>query len=85
MYKVKGQKHKNALDPKWEEGVYLGIKRGTNERYIGTPDKITTSSAVRRRPKEERWNAAAVLNIRGLPWDMDINEEAAEGQTTKCN
>ena len=40
----------NKLDPKFREGVYLGIREGTNEVIVGTPEGIGRTSDIRRKP-----------------------------------
>ena len=57
----------NKLDPKFQEGVYLGVREGTNEMLIGTPAGVGRSSDIRRKPPSQRFDGAALLAVRGTP------------------
>eukprot|EP00974_Lingulodinium_polyedra_P074200 7190534-Lingulodinium_polyedra.AAC.1 len=32
----------HKLEPRWGRGVYLGIKEGTAEKIVGTPEGVVT-------------------------------------------
>ena len=57
----------NKLDPKFREGVYLGVREGTNEMIVGTPEGIGRTSDIRRKPPSQRFDGAALLAVRGTP------------------
>ena len=56
----------------------MGLRWGTNEHYIGTPDGIVEARAIARRPESERWDATRVQAISATPWMMKTNKGAAE-------
>ena len=58
---------KRAMEPKWEEGLWLGHSRHSNEVLVGNKDGIVKAWAIRRRPLEERWDDSFVLSIRATP------------------
>ena len=60
-------KGRNKFDVKWEEGVWLGHARDTNEMLIGTPTGVVRTYACKRKPEAERWSADAVDAIQGTP------------------
>ena len=61
-------RHAN-MEPRWEEGIWLGINPRTNEVLIGTTDGTIRKRSVRRRSKGEQWSYEKVMNIKGAPWD----------------
>ena len=64
--KLEGE-NKNKLESQWEAGIWLGHARGSNEILIGTDQGVVRAWAVKRMPAEERWSAADVLGLRGVP------------------
>ena len=73
---MKRTKHK--LSPKWEQGIYIGVKVNTSERIVGTRTGIFVVQSVRRKPKSERWNRQLVEDLWGLPWKLRAKDEAEE-------
>ena len=67
---AKGQKE-NKLDPKWDEGYFLGFNWRTSEAIVGTKDKVVKSSTIRRVGAHRRWDAEGLGEIRGVPWLWD--------------
>ena len=58
---------KNKLESRWEQGVWLGHARGSNEALIGTKDGVVRAWAIKRMPDGEKWNAQAIKDIQGTP------------------
>ena len=58
---------KRAMEPKWEEGLWLGHSRHSNEVLVGNKDGIVKAWAIRRRPLEERWDDCFVLSLKATP------------------
>ena len=55
------------MEPKWEEGLWLGPARSSNEVLVGNKDGIVKAWAIRRRPLEERWDDAMVMGLKEIP------------------
>ena len=55
------------LEPKWEEGVYVGFVIRTGEDLVSTPNGVFRVSTVRRRPADERWSKQLLDGIVGTP------------------
>ena len=55
------------LEPKWEEGVYVGFVIRTGEDLVWTPNGVFRVSTVRRRPADERWSKQLLDGIVGTP------------------
>ena len=61
-------KNRGKLEPRFCEGVYLGINMTSSEAIIGTELGIVKARTVRRVPEESRWSAEAIEKISGVPW-----------------
>ena len=54
-YRVKTN-HK--LEPRWESGIFLGVRLHTTEKIIGTPKGVivVVVQSVRCKPDDQQWN-----------------------------
>ena len=59
----------HAPEPRYEEGIWLGMDMRTTEVIIGTPSGVVKARSVRRRPEDERWDMEKLPSIRGTPDD----------------
>ena len=68
---------KISMSSQWEEGVWLGHARGSNEVLVGNKLGVTKAWAVRRGMRGERWCNKSVTNLRGVPsdWKKDVDTE----------
>ena len=64
------------LDPKWQDGAFIGIRDRSDEMLIMTPSGVYKSRNVRRRPELERWDFEFLATLKGTPWIP--NPEAGE-------
>ena len=64
---------KMSMESKWEEGLWLGHTRNSNEVFVGNKDGIVKAWAIRRRPLEERLDDAMVRSLKATPsgWNTD--------------
>ena len=69
---------KLSMESKWEEGVWLGHTRNSNEVFVGNKDGLVKAWAIRRRPLEERWDDAMIRSLKAIPSGWST-EEAMEG------
>ena len=65
--KPEKEKGRNKLEPRWQEGIWLGHARSSNEVLIGTNSGVIKVYACKRRPADERWNEKAITEMQGLP------------------
>ena len=65
-----------AMEAKWEEGLWLGHTRSSNEVLVGTTAGIVKAYAVRRRPLGERWDDKIVFNLKATPSGWNTDEAA---------
>ena len=59
-----------SLDARSASGVWLGKRWKSSEHFIGTPQGVVKSYAIKRKPIEDRWNRAAIEAVVGTPWKM---------------
>ena len=57
----------HAPEPRYEEGIWLGMDMRSTEVIIGTPSGVVKARSVRRRPEDERWNIDSISSIKGTP------------------
>ena len=62
----------NKWDPRWADGVFLGVRAISNEVFVGTPEGIVKCRAIRRKTPDQRWNIDMLNKIQGLPWEPNI-------------
>ncbi len=60
----------NKAEPRWEEGVWLGVKDTTSEAIIGTSNGVIKARDWKHQgTHQERWNAEVILSVKGTPWE----------------
>ena len=57
-------------EPKWSEGVFLGLVDKTSEYVIGTPQGCLRSSNAKRLPRAEAADPELVKAVVGKPWKL---------------
>lgn len=67
---LKGEISGSKLDPRFEDGVYLGIQEGSALKWIGTEVFCCRCWSIKRKPDSERWNAELLNQIVGFPWQL---------------
>ena len=72
MYKRLGDK-KSKLESEYEDGIWLGHSRHTNEVLVGTKSGVVRAYAVRRMPEGERWDGHFIKELKGTPQKPDPN------------
>ena len=71
------------LSPKWESGIFLGIRADSGEVWIGDAEGIWETRTVHRRPIEERWDAQeANILMQGLPKDLSREDGPYQDPTS---
>ena len=75
----------NKLDSRWEPGRFLGIRDESGELYIGTKDGILKVRTFRSYVTlSDRWGAASLFEINGLPWEPVPGREGIEVKASVC-
>ena len=63
------------LEPRFLNGVFLGLSDNSDEVVVWGPEGIRKARTIRRRPEEEMWKKDEVLAVRGTP--LQPNPEGA--------
>jgi hypothetical protein len=70
MYLKAGTQGINKLNPRWEKGIWLGVRDETGEIVVGTPEGVIKARDLKRLPPgEERWNSDGIASVKGTPWE----------------
>ena len=70
LYLKAGTQGKNKFVPRWEQGIWLGIRDETSEVIIGTDMGTVKARDFKRiADPRERWNSEAILRMKGTPWE----------------
>ena len=65
--RMKGQKLEK-LNARWEYGIFVGMRRKSNEVMIATEEGIEEVRSVRKLPKEQRWGEDTLNWVKWAPW-----------------
>ena len=65
---------RHKLESRWTAGIYLGIRRTTSEKIVGTADQVFVVQSIRRKPTDEAWNKALLMAIKGT-----VENESTDG------
>ena len=68
--RLKGERNPAKIEPRFEDGVYLGLQEGTALKWIGTDRGVERAWSVKRRPRDEQWKKEALESLVGLPWQL---------------
>ena len=67
-YLKSGSAGTNKFDPRWYEGVWLGVRDETGEAIVGTKDGVVKRRDFRRKPiVDDRWDVKKFDEFRGSP------------------
>ena len=50
-------------------GIFVGIRKKSNEVWIAIKDSIVTARSVRRIPIEKRWSEDCLTWVTRVPWN----------------
>ena len=79
LWRVKQSGKLAKMSPKWELGVFVGVRAESGEVWVATPEGIHTVRAVRRLPREKRWGADNRDYITHVPWNRSGDDPHADG------
>jgi hypothetical protein len=75
--RIREQKsQKDKMESEWEEGIWLGHNRATNESVIGTENGVIRAYSIERKPEGERWDRAMMDAIKGTPQQPDPTKQS---------
>ena len=66
-----GKERKYKFESEWEEGLWLGHTRSSNEVLIGTRTGVIRAYSIRRKEEGKRWDSELILEMQGTPQRPD--------------
>ena len=57
------------VEPRWEDGIFLGVSDRSDELYVGTERGMHKVRTVRRREATERFDLTFLNTVTARPWD----------------
>ena len=67
------------INSRWEHGIFVGVRRRSNELWIATKDKLLSVRSVRRIPVEHRWGSDSLSWVQSAPWIRYKDAQDADG------
>ena len=80
MFKLKPKLKMEKINPRWEHGIFLGIRRRSGEVWVATTSGVRSARSVRRIPVEDRWGDDCVNWVKHVPWNRYAGAEDADGE-----
>ena len=79
LWKVRAKNKMEKLNPRWEYGVFVGVKAVSGEIWVATKEGIRAVRSVRRIAMEERWKPENKDWVKHVPWNKEGNDPEADG------
>ena len=61
-------KDRPNADARFQDGIWLGIRLGTEEHVVGNASGVFKARSIRRKPSESRWDPKQIADVMGTPW-----------------
>ena len=68
MYKPAKTVHIEKAEPRWMDGIWLGIVRETHEHIIGTSRGVIKCRAIAAVEENQKFSKQDIEEVRGVPW-----------------
>ena len=62
-------KRGHKFEPRWHQGIFLGVKDNTTEKIAGHASGVFTVQSIQRRSADDRCDAETLMSVTGVPWD----------------
>ena len=79
LYKIPMGNKMEKINSRWEYGIFVGVKRKSNQIMVATKEGIVFSRSVRRIVEELRWGEDSVGWIKWAPWHRYRDAPDADG------
>ena len=66
----------NKLEPKWSDGVFLGMKETTSEYLVGTNKGVVRTRSIKLKPPSEQYDWEFLKDMVGFPWQPTPKDSA---------
>ena len=73
-----GQKMEK-MNERWQYGIFVGVRRRSNEPMIATKLGVVMARSVKRIPVEKRWTVDTLDWVRHAPWHLYKDAEDCDG------
>ena len=80
LYKVRFGSKMEKINARWEYGIFVGVRRRSNELWVATQEKVIGVRAIRRIPVEMRWSEDCVRWVTWVPWNRCKDAGDADGE-----
>ena len=57
--------------------MYLGVRLGTSEIFVGEKDGVSRASSFKRLPVVQRYNVETFNEFQGVPWKIKPHQKAS--------
>ena len=79
MYKKERGPKLEKINARWEKGIFVGIRRKSNEVMIVTLEGVEEARSVSRLPEEHRWGGDNLNWVKWAPWRRYKDAVEADG------
>ena len=79
LWKIRQKSKLEKLNPRWDFGVFVGVKADSGELWVATKAGLQSVRSVRRLPLEDRWGAANKDFVKHVPWNRSGEDPDADG------
>ena len=80
LWKTRPKDKMEKLNPRWEYGVFVGIKALSGEVWVATKSGVRAVRSVRRIAAEERWKPDNKDWVQHVPWNRGEEDPDADGE-----
>ena len=60
--------HRGNSEPRWHNGIWLGVRPQSTEILIGTPQDVSNAGSVNIMPESMWWSVEVVKALKGTSW-----------------
>ena len=79
MYKKRFKTKMAKIEPRWEKGIFVGIRVQSGEFWVATSGGVKKTRSVRRLAPQDRWSEDSMKWVRHVPWHLYRGDEGADG------
>ena len=79
LFKTRPEGKLCKIRPRWEYGIFVGVRPASNEVWVATASKTIAARSVRRLPLEQRWSPDCVRWVRRTLWKRYKDDTGADG------
>ena len=76
---MKHTKKLQKINARWDLGIFVGVRKRSNELAIAAEDGIHFVRSVKRVPFEKRWGEDCASWVKWAPWNRYKDAEDADG------